>query len=176
MRIAIQTIIFGGLMNLGVVYIKSFLLIISVSFVFSFGIASLLRFFRRVSWQPIFAIAITIWLCIGFFGLNNWHEKLFNAWHRWQNEAMPSKGCITYEPDFTRLFATYRMTRPEFEAWVTSHPWKLNPGDNGLLYHDRGRLGFNSPELSFETETAPNGKQLRVYFESGIMYVSYNSM
>ena len=68
------------------------------------------------------------------------------------------------------------MTRPEFDAWVVNHPWQLKPGDNDLLHHDGPRLGLSEPDANFETEWDPNGRQLRVYFKSGIMYLSYNSM
>jgi hypothetical protein len=104
------------------------------------------------------------------------HQQMFVAWHRWQNNVLPQKECLTYDPNFTRLYATYNMDRGSFETWVTSHPWQLHVGHNGLLHHDGPRLGVGQPELSFETERAPNGRQLRVYCKSGIMYVSYNAM
>ena len=52
----------------------------------------------------------------------------------------------------------------------------LTPGSNSLITHDEEVMGFENPEASFETEMADNGKQLRVYFKSGVMYLSYNSM
>ena len=33
-----------------------------------------------------------------------------------------------------------------------------------VLHHDGPRLGLHDPELSFEMDSAPNGKQLRVYY------------
>lgn len=164
-----------GLMNLGVIYFKTFAAIIVTSFILAMLVASFLRF-RGCSWRTVFAAALPVWLAIGFLMLNLGHQRMFVAWHKWQNTALPQKGCLTYEPDFTRLYATYEMDRDNFEAWVTNHPWHLHVGDNGLLHHDGPQLGVDKPELSFETESAPNGKQLRVYYKSGIMYVSYNAM
>ncbi|MBC8872891.1 MAG: hypothetical protein H8E44_25940 [Planctomycetes bacterium] len=162
-------------MNLGDIYLKTFAAIIGTSFVLALMVASLLRF-RRCSWRTVILAALPIWVLLGFLILNTSHQRLFAAWHKSQNTALPKNGCRTYEPDFTRLYATYSLTRDEFEAWANNHPWQLHAGDNGLLHHDGPRLGFDEPELSFETDSAPNGKQLRAYYKSGIMYVSYNAM
>lgn len=162
-------------MNLGDIYLKTFGALIVTSFVIAVAIASLLRF-RSCSWRTIILAALPLWLIVGFFVLDTSHQRLFVAWHQWQNSALPKNGCLTYEPDFTRLYATYEMRREEFEDWVSEHPWGLQPGSNGLLHHDGPRLGFDAPDLSFESDMAPNGKQLRVYYKSGIMYVSYNAM
>lgn len=37
-------------------------------------------------------------------------------------------------------------------------------------------LGIDAPEENYETTPAPNGKQLRVYYKAGRMYLSYNTM
>ena len=163
-------------MNLGTVYLQAFMAIIASSFVLSLAVAGLLRFVRPFSWRIIFAIAVPIWLATGCLALSRLHQPLFAAWHKRQNHVLPADGCLTYDPDFTRLYATYRMTRPAFEAWVVGHPWNLHRCDDGLLRHDGMRFGIDNPELCFETDAAPNGRQLRVYFESGIVYISYNSM
>lgn len=163
-------------MNLGDIYLKTFLALIGMAFVLSFLMAALLRVRRRVSWKNVLCIGCLLGCFAAFIAVKPLHRPLFILWHKAQNDAAPATGCLTYEPDFTRLYATYQMTRPEFDAWVANHPWKLKPGDNGLLHHDGPRFGLNEPDASFETEMAPNGKQLRVYFKYGIMYLSYNSM
>ena len=170
-----DAILFVGLMNLGSIYLKAFFAIIAITFVFALTVASLLRL-RRCRWRTVVLAALPIWLIIGRLVLDTSHQRLFVAWHRWQNTALPQQGCLTYEPEFTRLYATYKMSRTEFQVWVNDHPWQLHAGDNGLLHHDGPRLGFDGPAFSFETDSAPNGKQLRVYYKSRIMYVSYNSM
>ena len=162
-------------MNLGDIYLKTLFALITTSLVLAVMVASLLRF-RRCSWRTVILVALPIWLIVGFLVLNTAHQRLFVAWHRWQNTTLPNHGCLTYQPAFTRLYATYAMSRDEFETWVQDHPWRLHAGDNALLHHDGPHLGFDEPELSFETDSAPNGKQLRVYYESGIMYVAYNAM
>lgn len=68
------------------------------------------------------------------------------------------------------------MTLPQFNAWAAAHPWGLTAGSNSLIAHDEEAMGFASPAAAFETGMADNGKQLRVYFKSGVMYLSYNSM
>ena len=161
-------------MNLGDIYLKSFAAIIAMSFIAALAIASLLRF-RHCSWRSVVYAALPLWLALGFFALDTYHQRLFVTWHQRQNLALPKNGCLTYEPDFYRLYATYKMSRLEFDRWVYSHPWQLHAGDSGFSNHDGSRLGLNAPEFSFVTEMAPNGKQLRVYYKSGKMYVSYNS-
>ena len=163
-------------MNLGDIYLKTFLALTAGSLVLSCLLVSLLRFWRRVPWVDILWIGCLLGCFAAIVANTSLHRRLFVSWHRAQNDAVPATGCVTYEPDFTRLYATYRMTRPEFDAWIANHPWKLKPGDNGLLHHDGPRFGLDEPDAGFETEMAPNGRQLRVYFKSGIMYVSYNSM
>lgn len=162
-------------MNLGNIYLKTFATIIATSFFLALAVASLLRY-RRCSWRTVLLAALPIWLTMGFMALDVGHKRVFAAWHKWQNTVLPKQGCRTYDPGFRRLYATYSMTREDFNAWVSDHPWKLHAGNNGLLHHDGPRLGIDQPELNFETDSAPNGKQLRVYYKSGIMYVSYNAM
>lgn len=163
-------------MNLGDIYLKTFLVLTATAFALSFVVASLLRIRRRVSWSGVVCIGLLLGGCGAVIACRVFHQTLFVAWHKTQNEAVPSSGCITYEPDFTRLYATYEMTRTEFDAWIANHPWKLKPGINGPLNEDGLRFGITEPDASFETEMAPNGKQLRVYFKSGIMYLAYHSM
>lgn len=163
-------------MNFGDIYLKSFAVIVGASFLIAVMIASPLRFWRRTSWQTVVLTALPIWLILGFLALDWGHRRLFVTWHRWQNTALPSDGCLTYEPSFARLYATYEMTRDEFKRWARNHPWELQPSGNELLPSDGPRLGLDSPELCFASEMGPNGKQLRVYYKTGTMYVSYNSM
>ena len=161
-------------MNLGDIYLKTFAAIIAMTFLASLTVASLLRIWR-FSWRSVIYAALPVWLALGFFILDTGHQGLFVAWHQWQNSVLPKHGCLTYEPDFYRLYATYEMTRQEFDIWVLDHPWHLRSGGNSLLHHDGPRFGLDEPEASFETDMAPNGKQLRVYYKSGKMYASYNS-
>jgi hypothetical protein len=162
-------------MNLGAVYLAAFAAIVTLSFTLAVSVASLLRL-RHCSWRVVFVTAVPLWLAIGFPMLDLGHQRLFVAWHKWQNGALPQEGCLTYEPDVTRLYATYTMDRGTFESWVASHPWRLHAGDNGSLDHDASRFGFGEPELSFETDSAANGRQLRAYYKSGVMYAAYNAM
>jgi hypothetical protein len=162
-------------MNLGTIHLEAFAAIAGLSLVIAILVASLLRL-RRWSWRNVFVVALPLWLAIGCYALSKGHQPAFAEWHKWQNSAPPRNGCLTYEPSFTRLYASYRMSRDEFTAWVANHPWRLRTGDMSLLYLDGDRLHLAEPELSYETDRASNGQQLRVYYKSGVMYVSYNSM
>lgn len=58
---------------------------------------------------------------------------------------------------------------------VARHDWSLHAVENGLHVNDGEKLKLDNPERTYATEPAPNGKQLRVYYRSGVMYVAYNS-
>ena len=164
-------------MNLGDIYFKTFLLLISAPTIVTFILLGLFRRRLEITWGAACLIALFIAPFAGILLNFSFHRPVFVYWHKTQNQFVPSSGCLNYDPDFARLHATYKMTLPQFNAWVTAHPWNLKAaGSNGLLFHDSDVIGFSNPQTSFETDTAGNGKQLRVYFKSGIMYLSYNSM
>ena len=162
-------------MNLGYIYLLSFFALIVCSLFISILGASILRNWH-FSWRSIIICALPTWLVLGFFSLDTFHQPLFVAWHQKQNTALPREGCLIYRPSFGHLYAIYTMDREKFSSWVTRHPWKLHPGNNDLLFADGPVLGCSAPELNYETEMAPNGGQLRVYYETGKMFVSYNVM
>ncbi|MFO0923981.1 MAG: hypothetical protein U0905_15990 [Pirellulales bacterium] len=161
-------------MNLGVIHILSFGAIVVASFVISFAVASTIRWWRG-SWPAVVYATLPLWLAIGFFMLDVFHHRLFVVWHRYQNEAVPQQGCLTYAPDFYRLYATYQMSVEELDRWVMHHPWQLQSADVNVCPHDSERFGLEVSEKSYQTEMAPNGRQLRLYYKSGTLYVSYNS-
>jgi hypothetical protein len=163
-------------MNLGDIYIKSFFCIVGASI----AVSMLFAFVWRSKWKTSRCASIAVSLLIGLLlsvpALTLLHHPLFVAWHRAQNAMVPQTGCLTYDPSFARLFAAYRMSRSGFDTWVAAHPWRLTPYANDLLEYDASHLGFSSPDASFASPSGSNGKQLRVYFKNGVMYLSYNSM
>ncbi len=163
-------------MNLGDIYFKSFLLLLAAPVFATLVLLGVLRQRLKLTWGNVCLVAFFIAPFAGILLNAAFHHRVFVAWHQAQNQFVPRTGCLTYSPDFARLYATYRMTLPQFNAWATTHPWGLTSGSNGLLMHDAEAMGFDSPEAAFETGMAENGKQLRVYFKSGVMYLSYNSM
>ncbi len=163
-------------MNLGSIYVQAFFVLFAAPTIVSFALLGLLRHKLKISCGSIVLFALFVAPIAGMLLNYAFHEPTFVAWHQAQNRYVPQTGCLTYRPQFSRLYATYRMTLPQFNAWATAHPWDLMPGGNSLVEHDAAALGFDNPVASFETEMAPNGKQLRVYFQSGTMYLSYNSM
>ncbi|MEM6469415.1 MAG: hypothetical protein AAF802_07575 [Planctomycetota bacterium] len=163
-------------MNLGVIYLKTFFCISGVAFLVAIVLAIGIRFWRRFHAGWIIPIAVFLGIALVFLGNSLFHRRLFVHWQQSQNTWVPKTGCLTYDPSFARLFATYSMSETEFRDWVADYPVPMLPHDNSLLMFDSERLGITEPELSFATESAPNGKQLRVYWADNVMYLSYNVM
>lgn len=163
-------------MNLGDIYLKTFLVLLTAPVLASWFALGLLRQRFKLTWGNVCLISVFIAPFAGIILNTAFHYRVFAAWHQAQNQFVPRSGCLTYSPDFIRLYATYRMTLPQFNNWAASHPWGLTPSSSSLKTHDENAMGFESPEAAFETGMADNGKQLRVYFKSGVMYLSYNAM
>lgn len=158
-------------MNLGIVCVESFLLIIVAALPLAFGLASVLRL-RSLSWHTIMLATLPVWLIVGYALLHLGHQRLFVAWHRLQNTAVPQEGCVSYEPQFNRLLAKYSMSEDDFWAWVRTHPWGLSQVASPYEY-DLQQLNIIEPAFSFCSEPAPNGAQLRVYYKTGVAYIAY---
>lgn len=161
-------------MNLGLVYLLSFLAILTISLIVALMLACILRIWS-FAWSTIFSAALLLWFVLGLFALESFHQPVFAFWHRMQNKSLPREQCLTYDPSFYRLYASYRMSPETFEFWISTHDWNLHPADNVMHLDDGEKLKLDSPEKSFATESAPNGKQLRIYYRSGVMYAAYNS-
>jgi hypothetical protein len=163
-------------MNLGDVYLKTVLLISGVSFCVCLAGAIVWRLWREVPWRVVWLTTFCAGCVVAPTANSFLHRRVFISWHRGQNEYVPKTGCVTYEPSFFRLYASYRMDRETFDDWVANHPWRLLPFDGEVPSYDGQRLGFESPDVALATEMAPNGRQLRVYFKDGMMYLSYYVM
>jgi hypothetical protein len=165
-------------MNLGVIFLKTAFLIIVTGFVLG---AIITGIFLRIKRKPLCSFR-SVWLslAIGFIlcciGLATCHNPLFRTWHRLQNDAVPSTNCITYDPSFFVFFASYKMDRKSFDAWVLSHHWKLTPcePDNIFTCHDGPHFGLTSCEAIYESPRGPKGNNLRVYYNNGVVYFSYS--
>jgi hypothetical protein len=142
-------------------------------------VAVMMRLLFRIRWGWCPLIATVLGIALAYAGNSYFHHDLLVRSHQSHNSLMPKEGCLTYEPSFGHLFASYLMSRDEFEQWVSLHPlhqWKLKPYDMAFVEHDSKRLYFAEPEVAYATEMASDGGQLRVYFRDGVMYVSYNVM
>lgn len=162
--------------GLGQTYLNVFLFLTTSSFVIATLTIVVIHYFTRIrgAWC---VLSTTLLFLILAYGANKlFHRDLFVWQHQRHNTLVPKSGCISYQPSFGHLFASYEMSRSEFEKWVTTHPMKLEPYDGAIAEHDGRRLGFHEPELSYASEMAPNGGQMRVYFKNGTMYFSYNVM
>jgi hypothetical protein len=162
--------------GLGQVYINVFLWITLCAFAAAVIVAVLIRLSFRVRLGWCLLIAPVLGIALTYAGNRFFHHELFVQSHQSHNSLMPKAGCLTYEPSFGHLFASYAISRDEFEQWASLHPWQLKPYDMALVEHDSKRLNFAKPELAYATEMASDGGQLRVYFKDGVMYVSYNVM
>jgi hypothetical protein len=162
--------------GLGEAYINVFLLITVCGGAAAFVVAVITRLLFRVRLGWCMLIALVLGIAFAYAGNTYLHYDLFVRSHQSRNSFMPKEGCLTYEPSFGHLFASYAMSRDEFEQWASLHPWKLKPYDLTFVEHDSKRLNFTEPDVAYATEMASDGGQLRVYFRDGVMYVSYNVM
>ena len=162
--------------GLGQTYINVFFWLTTCSFATAGVAVLILRLFKqiRLAWCVIVTLLLSVTLA--YFTNSAFHREMFVREHQKHNTLVPQSGCVLYDPSFGRLYATYRMSRAEFDAWVSEHPWKLIPYDQAFVRYDGERLGFTEPDSAFATEMASNGGQLRVYFKEDMMYLSYNVM
>jgi hypothetical protein len=167
-------------MNLGVIYLRAAAVVLALGLIL--GAALTLGFLRAKRKRPRFSTvlfgAFVLGLPLGCVGLYLGHAPLFRVWHRAQNDAMPADGCLTYEPTFVDLFASYKMDRPTFDAWVASHPWQLAPCsldgyDGPFEVRDRPHFGLTALEAAYESPRGPKGNNLRAYYQNGVVYLSY---
>jgi len=140
------------------------------------AVAVIIRLLFRVRLGWWLLIASVLGIVLAYAGNTFFHHDFFVRSHQSHNSFMPEEGCLTYEPSFGHLFASYAMSHEKFVQWVSLHPWKLKPYDMAFVEHDYKRLHFSDPEVAYATEMASDGGQLRVYFKDGVMYVSYNAM
>ena len=163
-------------MNLGVVFFETSGEISTAAFWIAVFLTALLRFLKRIRIRWLIASLLFSTIALNYIGHKLFHLENFKTRHQAQNIWVPQHGCITYEPSPGQLFASYTMSSEEFEKWVAEHPFGMSQYDLGLMDSDSVRLGFSEPEAAYATEMAPNGKQLRVYYKNGRMYLSYNVM
>ena len=164
-------------MNLGDVCIKAAVCICIGGCLLALSIVLLQRCWKKTRWSVSIAIFVVLASALSMGGCYFGHYPLFVAWHHSQNQVLPQKGCLTYEPSFFRLYASYRMSRAEFDEWAQRHPWRLKPyALSDIPDQDTEALGFDRPDTAYASEPAPNGSQLRVYHGGDTMYVSYWAM
>jgi hypothetical protein len=121
---------------------------------------------------------VVIGLPSGCVGLAVLHNPPFRMWHRLQNKAVPTSGCVIYEPSFWHLYAVYKMDRQSFDQWVASHPWGLTrcEPDTDFQFHDGPHFGLKVCEAMYESPRGPKGNNLRVYYQNGVACLSYSVM
>jgi hypothetical protein len=164
-------------MDLGDIYLKAAASICIAAGALTVVVVLLLRRRKKISWPGLLALAAPLLLLLCGGGLYFGHPPLFAAWHRAQNDMLPKTGCLTYEPSFARLYASYRMSRSEFDAWVQAHPWELKRfGDSDISDRDLQHFGAKKADVRLMTPPVLDGKQLRVYYHDNVMYVAYFSM
>jgi len=162
--------------GLGETYINVFFWLTAWSFVAAAATVLVARLLKRFAVGWVVAATIVLGIVFTYASNSMLHRRMFVQQHQDNNTLVPTTGCVRYQPSFGHLFAAYKMTAAEFDAWVSQHPWGLVVYDRGLMDHDEQRLGFSDPAQAYATEMASNGGQLRVYFKDGMMYLSYNVM
>ncbi len=139
-------------------------------------LAALLRIFRQIHVGKLLLLGFVLWIAFTYMGMRLFHHDRFVELHQSHNDYVPTTGCLTYEPSFGHLFASYSMSRTEFDVWVAQFPVPMSEYDSQLQKFDEDRLGFTDPDAAFATESASNGGQTRAYFKDGTMYLSRNVM
>ncbi|MCC9656704.1 hypothetical protein LOC70_12910 [Rhodopirellula sp. JC737] len=134
------------------------------------------RLIRRIHLGKLLLLGFALWIALTYTGTKFFHHDRFVELHQSHNDYVPASGCLTYEPSFGHLFASYSMTRAEFDAWVAQFPVPMSEYDSQLQRFDEDRLGFTDPDAAFATQSASNGGQTRAYFKDGTMYLSRNVM
>jgi hypothetical protein len=163
-------------MNLGAIYLSTFLWLTALSFCCALVFTVILR---RI-WKPAFiaSLLVTIGggLALSYVSNATFHQALFLRRHESQNKWVPNDGRITYSAEFASLYATYSMTETEFRNWAANYEVPLKTYDNTLLMNDINHFDLDGPEISLSTVTGGNGKQIRVYYKNETMFFAYNSM
>jgi hypothetical protein len=167
-------------MNLGDIYLKSASVLLGGGLFLGLLATVTFLLFRRKQIRIGLLMLGTLLVGLPLSGLllAVGQTPLFRVWHRSQNTVVPSEGCLTYEPTFFRLHATYRMDRKAFDDWASSHPWKLASCDpvNCLPSNVSSYFGLTECEAAYESPRGPKGNCLQAYYKNGIVYVFYSAM
>ena len=167
-------------MNLGVIYILAVLAILLTGMVLGALVTIVFTLARRKhsGVATVLYGAVVAGIPLGCIGLAVGHPTFFSVWHRSQNEAVPATDCLSYEPSFWHLYASYRMDADTMAAWVAAHPWGLTKCEVDAIFefHDGPHFGLKSCEAAYESPRGPKGNNLRVYYSDGVAYLSYSVM
>ena len=150
-------------MNLGDVYIKAAVYICIGGCLLALSIVLLQRCLKKTPWPVSIGIFVVLTFMLSIGGCYFGHYPLFRAWHHSQNQVLPQEGCLTYEPSFLRLHASYRMSRAEFDEWAQRHPWPLKPyALSDMPDQDTKALGFDRlARISHHTAAMPRAMSRR---------------
>ncbi len=74
--------------------------------------------------------------------------------HQSRNSVMPKQAALPMSRRLGILFASYAMSRDEFERWVSTHHVAIEAVRYAFVEHDSKRLNFAEPELAYATEMA----------------------
>lgn len=167
-------------MNLGVIYLYTFFVIVFGSLLVSTVLAYACSVFSRQIFRKKFPgssilfLSFLIWILSTAPLLTLLHEPIFVSWHKAQNKWVPNVPCLEYRPMVTRLFASYSMTREEFDTWANQHPWGLEPVPvKDVRPYDLEQFGMESVDAAYASEMANNGKHLLALHRDGIAYIAY---
>ncbi|SMP79990.1 hypothetical protein SAMN06265222_1411 [Neorhodopirellula lusitana] len=162
--------------GLGEAYLEVFFNIAKLALLAAVVVVAFVRVFKRVRLGWLLLVAFGLWVILTYTGAKLFHHENFVRLHQSHNDYVPKTGCLTYEPSFGHLFASFSMSRDSFDAWVADFPVPMFEYDDALQRFDEDRLGFTEPDAAFATESASNGAQTRAYFKDNVMYLSRNVM
>jgi hypothetical protein len=161
-------------MNLGGTYMLTFFLLCGATFVIALLVAVLIE--RKSRRHMLGCLAFPFLFLPAVVVLTTYFQQTaFERLHQWRNHAVPYEfACLEYRPTIMDLHARYQMTLEEFSEWIADYPMRLSPMASAY-YHDEETWNIKFTGPMFETKRADNGKQLRVYYQDGVAYVSYNA-
>ena len=163
-------------MGLGEAYLNAFFSIAKLALLAAVFSTGLVRLFKRVRIAKLVLMAIVAWAVLTYTGAKFFHHDRFVELHQSHNNYVPATGCLTYDPSFGHLYASYSMSRDAFDAWVADYPVPMTEYESSLQRFDEKMLRFTEPDAAFATESASNGGQTRAYFKDDVMYLSRNVM
>lgn len=105
--------------GLGEAYINVFFRITLCGIAAEVVVAGLLYLLFRIRLRWCLFIAPFRGIALAYAGNKYLHHDLFVRSHQSHNSLMPKEGCLTYEPSFGDLFASYAKSREAFEEWVS---------------------------------------------------------
>ena len=135
-------------MNLGEVFLQCFIRITCYTGGAVAICLLLLHFSLKLRTRTTIAMAFVAIPVAIYVANRTLHYRTFVAAHLKQNPLAPEVEPLTYEPSFSRLYASYQMNDEQFDNWRSGLGFDLGTYRDGLTNLDAARFGFETADLS----------------------------